>query len=185
MEPARRADTRARTLLGFTVSEGITPEAPDWTREKPRRFWDPSRKLLLTIRRYQYWRSKGGVLPVFFRRLVVLRYRFWSVVTGSEIELTAQIGGGLLLPHPNGVVIHAEAKIGINCLIHQQVTIGTKEDGREGVPVIEGHVKIYSGAKILGPVHLGAHATIGANTVVLVDVPENATVVAVSARQIS
>ena len=115
----------------------------------------------------------------------MLRYRFWSVVTGSEIELTAQIGGGLLLPHPNGVVIHAEAKIGINCLIHQQVTIGTKEDDREGVPVIEGHVKIYSGAKILGPVHLGAHATIGANTVVLVDVPENATVVAVSARQIS
>jgi serine O-acetyltransferase len=170
--------------IGFTGRQHHRAEAPDWTREKPRRFWDPSRKLLLAIRRYQYWLNKGGILSAFFRRLVVLRYRFWSVVTGSDIALTAQMGGGLLLPHPNGVVIHPKAKIGINCLIHQQVTIGTKEDGREDVPVIEGHVKIYSGAKILGPIHLGAHATIGANAVVLVDVPENATVVPVSARQI-
>jgi serine O-acetyltransferase len=170
--------------VALTVRKGISADAPDWTREKPKRFWDPSRKLLLAIRSYQYWLHKGGMLSPFFRRLVVLRYRFWSVVTGSDIAITVQIGGGLLLPHPIGVVIHPKAKIGINCLIHQQVTIGTKEDGREGVPVIEGHVKIYSGAKILGAIHLGAHATIGANTVVLVDVPENATVVAVSARQV-
>jgi serine O-acetyltransferase len=116
--------------------------------------------------------------------VVVLRYRFWSVVAGADIDLTTQIGGGLLLPHPNGVVIHPKAKIGINCLIHQQVTIGTKEDGHEDVPVIGDHVKIYSGAKILGPIHIGAHATIGANTVVLADVLERATVVSVPARQI-
>jgi serine O-acetyltransferase len=168
----------------ITIREAISTEAPDWSREKPRRFWDPSRKLLLAIRHYQYWLNRRGFLSAFFRRLVVLRYRFWSVVTGSEIALTVRIGGGLLLPHPNGVVIHPRAEIGTNCLIHQQVTIGTKEDGCEGVPVIDGGVKIYSGAKILGPIHLGAHATIGANTVVSVDVPENGTVVAVSARQI-
>jgi serine O-acetyltransferase len=150
----------------------ISAEAPDWNREKPTRFWDPSRKLLLTIRRYQYWHNKRGILPVLFCKLAVLRYRFWSVVTGSEIDLSVQIGGGLLLPHPNGVVIHPNAKIGVNCLIHQQVTIGTEGDGGEGVPMVEGHVKIYSGAKILGPIHIGARATIGANTVVLVDVPD-------------
>jgi serine O-acetyltransferase len=82
------------------------------------------------------------------------------------------------------VVIHPNAKIGINCLIHQQVTIGTKEDGGEDVPMIGDHVKIYSGAKILGPIRLGAHATIGANTIVLADVPEHATVVPVSVRRI-
>jgi serine O-acetyltransferase len=168
----------------FAVVEGIAADAPDWAREKPTRAWDPSRKLLLAIRRYQYWRSKDGLLPAFFRRLAVLRYRFWSVVTGAEIGLTVEIGGGLLLPHPNGIVIHPNAKIGINCLIHQQVTIGTKEDGGDGVPVIEGHVKIYSGAKILGPVRLGTRSTIGANTVVFADVPDNTTVVAVAARQI-
>jgi serine O-acetyltransferase len=124
------------------------------------------------------------MLSALVRRLVVLRYRFWSVVTASDIAINAQIGGGLLLPHPNGVVIHPEAKIGINCLIHQQVTIGTKEHGRDGVPVIAGHVKIYSGAKILGPIHLGSYATIGANTVVHFDVPEHATVVPISARRV-
>jgi serine O-acetyltransferase len=82
------------------------------------------------------------------------------------------------------VVIHPEAKIGINCLIHQQVTIGTKEDGGEGVPVIGDLVELYCGSKILGPIHLGAHATVGANAVVLGDVPENATVVSVSVRRI-
>jgi serine O-acetyltransferase len=106
------------------------------------------------------------------------------VVTGAEIGLTVQIGGGLLLPHPNGIVIHPNAKIGINCLIHQQVTIGTKHDGDDGVPVIEGHVNIYSGAKILGPIRVHANAVIGANTVVLADVAMNATIVPVSVRRI-
>lgn len=172
------------TAIRVTISEGISREIPDWSREKPRRYWDPSRKLLLSIRRYQHWRNKRGRFAVFLRRLVVLRYRFWSVVTGSDIGLTAQIGGGLVLPHPNGVVIHPNAIIGINCLIHQQVTIGTKQDGREDVPIVEDCVTIYAGAKILGPISLGAHATIGANTVVLVDVPQNATVVPVSTRRI-
>jgi serine O-acetyltransferase len=170
--------------MKLVVDESSAPEVPDCTREKPRRSWDPSRKLLLAIRRYQYWQDAGGFLSTFFRRVVVLRYRFWSVVAGADIDLTTQIGGGLLLPHPNGVVIHPKAKIGINCLIHQQVTIGTKEDGHEDVPVIGDHVKIYSGAKILGPIHIGAHATIGANTVVLADVLERATVASVPARQI-
>jgi serine O-acetyltransferase len=170
--------------MGLNVDEGISAETPDWSREKPRRFWDPSRKLLLAIRRYQYWRNKRGIIPVFFCKLFVLRYRFWSVVTSSEIDLMVQIGGGLLLPHPNGVVIHPDAKIGINCLIHQQVTIGTGEDGGDDVPVIEGHVKIYSGAKILGPIHIGAHATIGANTLVLVNVPDQATVIGALARRV-
>jgi serine O-acetyltransferase len=168
----------------MAICESISAEAPDWTREKPSRFWDPSRKLLLAIRRYQYWVSKRGMLPALFRRLVVLRYRFWSVVTGSDIALTAQIGGGLLLPHSNGVVIHPKAKIGINCLIHQQVTIGTKGEGHDNAPVIENHVKIYSGAKVLGDIHVGAHVTIGANTVVLVDVPESATVAPALAKRV-
>jgi serine O-acetyltransferase len=84
-------------------------------------------------------------------------------------------------------VIHPAAKIGVNCVIHQQVTIGAQnievpED--EGAPVIEEHVIIYSGAKILGPVRIGAHAIIGANSVVFENVPGNATVIGVPARRI-
>ena len=74
----------------------------------------------------------------------------------------------MLIPHPNGIVIHPDAKIGVNCLIFQQVTVGTR--GTEGVPKIGGHVDIGAGAKILGPVTVGDHAKIGANAVVLADV---------------
>jgi serine O-acetyltransferase len=168
----------------YTVIEGAKDKVSDWSREQPTRFWDPSRKLLLSIRGYQHWFNKPGRLARQIRKLYVLRYRFWSVVTGSDIPLLLQAGGGLLLPHPNGVVIHPKAKIGINCLIHQQVTIGTKDEGREDVPVIGDHVKIYAGAKIIGPIRVGAHATIGANAVVLADVPDNATVVPNSVRRV-
>jgi serine O-acetyltransferase len=161
----------------YTVDQlhRISADVPDWNRERPRQFWDPGRKLLLTIRRYQMWNGKTGILAAIFRKLVVLRHRFWSVVTGADIPLTCQIGGGLLIPHPNGIVIHPSAKIGVNCLIFQQVTVGSRNSG--GVPEIEGHVDIGAGAKILGPIKVGAHARIGANAVVLSDVDKDAVAV--------
>ena len=157
------------------LSEHISAEVPDWTREMPQRFWDPGRKLLLAIRRYQYWRKRAGLVGTFFSRLIVLRYRFWSVVTGAEIPLTCQIGGGLLIPHPNGIVIHPDAFIGVNCLIFQQVTIGTRNNS--GAPRIAGHVDIGAGAKILGSISVGKHARIGANAVVVNSVGDGAVAV--------
>ena len=77
-------------------------------------------------------------------------------------------------------MIHPAAQIGVNCLIFQQVTIGTR--GRFGPPVIEGHVDIGAGAKILGLVHIGAHARIGANAVVDADVPSGAMAVGIPAK---
>jgi serine O-acetyltransferase len=142
----------------------ISAEVADWSRETPQQFWDPGRKLLLAIRRYQYWRQRGGFLGSFHCRLLVIRHRFWSVITGADIPLNCRIGGGLLIPHPNGIVIHPNARIGVNCLIFQQVTIGTRET--DGVPEIGGHVDIGAGAKILGQVTIGDHAKIGANAVV-------------------
>jgi serine O-acetyltransferase len=108
----------------------------------------------------------------------VIQHQFWSVVTGAEIPLNCQIQGGLLLPHPNGVVIHSAASVGPNCLILQQVTIvqGAK---------IGGHVDIGAGAKIISAVSIGNHAKIGANAVVLCDVPAGATAVGVPAKILS
>jgi serine O-acetyltransferase len=153
----------------------ISAEVPDWTREKPSQFWDPGRKLLRTIRRYQHWSNKPGIIAGWSCKVQVLRHRFWSVVTGADIPLTCQIGGGLLIPHPNGIVIHPNATIGVNCLIFQQVTIGALS--ANGLPQIGGHVDIGAGAKILGPVVIGAHAKIGANAVILRDVEEGAAAV--------
>ena len=84
-----------------------------------------------------------------------------------------------MIPHPNGIVIHSAAKIGPNCLIFQQVTIGSAHGG---VPALGGHVDIGAGAKIIGAVRIGDHAKIGANAVVLIDVPAGATAVGTPAR---
>jgi serine O-acetyltransferase len=102
-----------------------------------------------------------------------LRNRFWSVVSGADIPLNCCIGGGLVLPHPNGIVIHSDVKIGPNCLIFQQVTIGVTSSIIP--PVIGGHVDIGAGAIILGNIKIGDHARIGAHALVCKDVPAGKT----------
>jgi serine O-acetyltransferase len=116
---------------------------------------------------------------LFGTKLAVLRHRWWSVICGADIPLNSSLGGGFAMPHPNGIVIHPQARIGPNCLFFQQVTIGHAKDG---IPEIGGHVDIGAGAKILGQVVLGDHAVIGANAVVLIDVPAGRTAVGIPAR---
>src|SRR5271157_4342339 len=162
------------------ASEEISDTTPDWSREFCRGYWDPGRRLLRSIRQYQKWTSRGPLLR-WISRYWVFQHRFWSVVSGADIPICCKIGGGLLLTHPNGVVIHPASIIGVNCLIFQQVTIGTGGP-QPGAPTIGGHVDVGAGAKILGGVTIGNHARIGANAVVLQDVPEGATAVGIPAR---
>ncbi len=164
----------------FTAT-GISASVPDWSREhKAFGAWNPSRALLASLRSYQ--RHRGSRMPWagLCRMAAVLRHRFWSVVTGADIPLNSRIAGGLLMPHPNGIVIHPAAEIGPNCLLFQQVTLGNGP--RPGAPRIGGHVDIGAGAKVLGGVVVGDHARIGANAVVIDDVPGGATAVGIPAR---
>lgn len=159
----------------------ISADRPDWSREEITRFWQPGRKLLRTIRKYQS-NNKDTFLGEIVGKYWALNHKFWSVVTGAEIDLNCQIGGGLLIPHPNGIVIHPEAVLGCNCLIFQQVTIGVA--GGKGVAVIGGNVDVGAGAKILGSITVGDHVKIGANAVVLNNVDSNSTVVGIPAKYI-
>ena len=165
----------------FDNDHGISADQPDWSREKLTTWWSPSRQLLKHLRGYHSCIGKGWLHAKVFAKWHALWHRFWSVVTGADIPLTTHIEGGLLLPHPNGVVVHSDSRIGPNCLLFQQVTLG---DGGTipGVPVLGGHVDVGAGAKILGGVHIGNHARIGANAVVLCDVPEGHVAVGVPAR---
>jgi len=154
--------------------------APDWSREhRPRGVWSPDRSLLKTIRDYQRHRARGGPISAIARRWAVLRHRFWSAVTGADIPINAPIGGGLMIPHPNGIVIHPASTIGPNCLILQQVTLARMINGS---PTLGAHVDIGAGAKLLGGIHIGDHARVGANAVVMQDVPAGATAVGIPAR---
>jgi len=163
--------------------EAVSATEADWSRERWYGDWSASRLLLRSIRRYQRYAARRGPLAWMGRKKSVLWHRLWSIVCAAEIPINTRLGGGLMLPHPNGIVIHHKAVIGPNCLLFQQVTVGVGGP-LPGAPTIGGHVDIGAGAKVLGGVRLGDHCKIGANAVVIADVPAGATAVGVPARVI-
>lgn len=99
-------------------------------------------------------------------------------LTGIEIHPAAQIGANFFIDHGSGVVIGETAEIGDNVTLYQGVTLGgTGFQPGKRHPTLEDNVTVGSGAKLLGPIHVGHGAKIGANTVVIHDVEPNSTVV--------
>lgn len=124
-----------------------------------------------------------------FRNLVIYRNRhhpirrriiglFYPPMETLYID-AFEIGGGLYIQHGFATMIAAKS-IGENCWINQQVTIGY--NGQGDPPVIGDHVMITCGAKVLGPIHVGDHVTVGANAVVIRDVPARCVVGGVPAK---
>ena len=100
------------------------------------------------------------------------------VATGVEIHPAAKIGDALFIDHGAGVVIGETAEIGDNVTLYQGVTLGGTGFARgKRHPTVDDDVVIGSGAKLLGPIRVGANSKIGANSVVIHDVPPNSTVV--------
>lgn len=105
--------------------------------------------------------------------------------TGIEIHPAARIGEGVFIDHGEGVVIGETAVVGNNVVIYQGVTLGgTGKDKGKRHPTIEDGVMISAGAKVLGGFTVGKNAKIGAGSIVLKEVPPNATVVGVPGRVI-
>src|SRR5580692_9760008 len=103
---------------------------------------------------------------------------FTRALTGIEIHPAACIGRGLFIDHGVGVVIGETADIGDDVTLYQGVTLGgTGFATGKRHPTVEDNVTIGSGAKLLGPITIGHGAKIGANSVVITDVPPNSTVV--------
>ena len=105
--------------------------------------------------------------------------------TGIEIHPGAKIGRGLMIDHGMGIVIGETAEVGDNCTIYHGVTLGgTGHDKGKRHPTIGNNVLIATGAKVLGPFKVGDNSNIGANAVVLQEVPPNSTVVGIKARMV-
>lgn len=115
----------------------------------------------------------------FLARLISQLGRFF---TGIEIHPGAKIGNGLFIDHGMGVVIGETAEIGDNVTIYHGVTLGGtgKEKGKRH-PTVGDNVIIGCGAKVLGPINIGNGVKIGANSVVLKDIPEGKTAVGIPA----
>ncbi len=115
-------------------------------------------------------------LPVLPRSIALVS----RALTGIEIHPSAVIGQGLFIDHGTGVVIGETAEIGNDVTLYQGVTLGgTGFASGKRHPTVQDNVTIGSGAKLLGPITIGHGAKIGANSVVITDVPPNSTVVGV------
>ena len=145
-----------------------------------------------------------GVKAVFFHRIanffsiakfhLVARIisQFSRFLTGIEIHPNAKIGKNLFIDHGMGVVIGETSDIGDNVTIYHMATLGgiapsINSDNQRNVkrhPTLEDNVVVGSGAQILGPVVVGKNAKIGANAVVTKDVPENAVMVGIPAKNV-
>ena len=118
--------------------------------------------------------------------------QFSRFLTGIEIHPKAKIGKNLFIDHGMGVVIGETSEIGDNVTIYHMVTLGgispsINSDEQRDVkrhPTLKDNVVVGSGAQILGPVVVGKNAKIGANAVVTKDVPENAVMVGIPARNV-
>ena len=118
----------------------------------------------------------------FLARLISQISRFF---TGIDIHPGAKIGRGLVIDHGMGVVIGETSEIGDNVLLYHGVTLGgTGKDKGKRHPTVGNNVVIGAGAKVLGPIYIGSNSKIGANSVVLNNVPEGATAVGIPAKNI-
>lgn len=116
----------------------------------------------------------------FIARLISQISRF---LTGIEIHPGAQIGRRFFIDHGMGVVIGETAEIGDDVMLFHQVTLGgTGKDKGKRHPTVENNVIISAGVKVLGPIVIGENSKIGANAVVLHDIPKNATAVGIPAK---
>jgi serine O-acetyltransferase len=175
----RLAPSLSRTeVAGFLrlVQEDLKAHDDDWTRAGFQ---------ALLVYRFGVWRMT--IRPKLCRAPVSVLYRALFVAVrnfyGIELPFTARIGRRVIFEHQHGIVVHGNTEIGDDCVIRQGVTLGIRRlDGLNDAPVLGRGVDVGAGAKLLGHVVVGDHAQIGANAVVLDDVPPYALAIGVPAR---
>ena len=134
---------------------------------------------------YRFGRWRYGLRSVILRKFCSLIYKllfkFVQIITGIELPCEAEVGNNFVIDHFGGIVVSGYTKFGDNCRIRNGVTIGLRRIDEQLAPVIGNNVDIGAGAKLLGPIKIGDNVVIGANAVVLCDVPANSIAVGIPA----
>jgi serine O-acetyltransferase len=145
-----------------------------------------SRQGFWTMLVYRYGRWRYTIRPRWLRVPFSLLYKILKpiceILTGIELPCETVVGRRFRIDHFGGIIISGDAVFGDDCVIRNGVTVGLRHTGIRGAPIIGNRVDIGAGAKILGPIHVGDDVAIGANAVVLKDVPANSIAVGVPAR---
>jgi serine O-acetyltransferase len=134
---------------------------------------------------YRFGRWRYGVRPRVLRAPLSALYKlgkfFADSALGIEIPCETIIGRRFTIEHTGAIVISGDAVFGDDCTVRQGVTVGLKNRGQRGSPRIGNRVDIGAGAKLLGAIAIGDDVAIGANAVVLCDVPDGSVAVGVPA----
>jgi serine O-acetyltransferase len=156
------------------IAEDWRANGRDWTRPGFR---------TLAAYRFGVWRM--GVPQPFRAPLSILyrwAYRRCRNLYGIELPYSASVGRHVVIEHQGGIVIHGATVIGDRCIIRQNCTLGIRRmDALADAPILGVGVELGAGAVVLGRVHLADGAQIGANAVVLTDVPARALAIGVPA----
>jgi serine O-acetyltransferase len=147
---------------------------------------DWSRQGLWVMVVYRFGRWRYTIRRRWMRRPFSFLYKLLKplseILTGIELPCEVKIGKRFRIDHFGGIVISGDAVFGDDCVIRNGVTVGLRNTGVRGAPILGDRVDVGAGAKILGAIRIGNDVAIGANAVVLKDVPSNSIAVGIPAR---
>ncbi len=158
------------------VTEDWIAHGRDWTKPGFR---------AIAVHRFGVWRMSlsSKLLRAPFSVLYRMLYRKVRNTYGIELPYTTQLGRRVIIEHQSAIVIHGYCEIGDDSIIRQGVTLGNRYLDRPlEAPKLGARVNVGAGAKIFGAVTIGDDANIGANAVVLIDIPAGATAVGIPAK---
>jgi serine O-acetyltransferase len=134
---------------------------------------------------YRFGRWRYGIEPALLRKpfslAYKLAYKLVQILTGIEFPCEATVGRHFTIDHFGGIVVSGYARFGDNCRIRNGVVVGLSRVEDPCAPIIGNNVDIGAGAKVLGRIRIGDNVLIGANAVVVTDVPPNSVAVGVPA----
>jgi serine O-acetyltransferase len=146
--------------------------------------WGAQGFWVMVVYRFGRWRYtvSPAVLRKFFSLVYKLSYKLVQILTGVELPCEVPVGKVFVIDHFGGIVISGYASFGDHCRIRNGVVVGLRRVDEPYAPQIGNYVDIGAGAKLLGNIRIGNNVVIGANAVVLCDVPDDHLAVGVPAE---